>query len=172
MKAARGEGRGARGDEKAAAPGLLSPDIGIEARGTKSASPEDHSIRSHRDLLVWQRGIKLVERVFAMARNHADDARELVWQLHRAAISVPANIAEGRGRRGSREFSRFLSIARGSLMELDTLVEIGRRLHFFDSSITTPMETEIVELSRMIAALQRRLTPIHKSGGNDGSARS
>ncbi|MCM2314320.1 MAG: four helix bundle protein [Thermoanaerobaculia bacterium] len=121
---------------------------------------ENRPIRSHRDLLVWQRAMNLVEYVFKMAENLPHDARELAWQLHRAAISVPSNIAEGRGRRGSREFSRFLSIARGSLMELDTLVEIGRRLRFFESANASSVEAEIVELSRMIGTLQRRLTPI------------
>ncbi|MFA6954849.1 MAG: four helix bundle protein [Thermoanaerobaculia bacterium] len=126
---------------------------------------EVRPIRSHRDLLIWQRSIDLVDFVFAMAKNTPDDARELVWQLHRAAISVPSNIAEGRGRRGSREFSRFLSIARGSLMELDTLVEIGRRLRFFEPTSASSAENEIVELSRMIGTLQRRLTPIGTSEG-------
>lgn len=124
---------------------------------------ESSVIRSHRDLLIWQRAMNLVEYVFRMVENLPRDARELVWQLHRAAISVPSNIAEGRGRRGSREFSRFLSIARGSLMELDTLVEIGRRLRFFESASAFSVEAEIVELSRMIGTLQRRLTPMGKS---------
>ena len=124
---------------------------------------ETKPIRSHRDLLIWQRAMNLVEYVFKMAENLPRDARELVWQLLRAAISVPSNIAEGRGRRGSREFSRFLSIARGSLMELDALVEIGRRLRFFESASVSSVEAEIVELSRMIGTLQRRLTPMGKS---------
>jgi four helix bundle protein len=116
-------------------------------------------IKSHRDLIVWQRGVELVIRVFQETRWHDPDARDLVRQMRRAAVSVPSNIAEGRGRRGTRDFANFLGIARGSLMELDTLVVIASRLEMLDPSAANWIEREVRDTSNMITTLQRRLTP-------------
>ena len=87
--------------------------------------------RSHRDLKVWQEVIGLVEFIYQLTSSFP--AREqfgLTSQLRRAAVSVPANIAEGCARTGTKELLRFLSIAQGSLSELDTLVEVANRLGY------------------------------------------
>jgi len=124
-------------------------------------------IKSHRDLIVWQRGIDLVIRIFEGTKWHDPDARDLVRQMRRAAVSVPSNIAEGRGRRGVRDFANFLGIARGSLMELDTLVVIASRLGVLDQSLTEWIEQEVRDTSNMITTLQRRLTPFEKVSKDD-----
>jgi len=125
------------------------------------------SIRSHRDLRVWQRGVELVVRVFEGTKWHDPDARDLVRQMRRAAVSVPSNIAEGRGRRGVRDFANFLGIARGSLMELDTLVVIASRLGVLDPPLVEWVEQEVRDTSNMITTLQRRLTPFEKVSKDD-----
>jgi four helix bundle protein len=79
--------------------------------------------------------------------------------MRRAAVSVPSNIAEGRGRRRPNDFANFLGISRGSLMELDTLIEIASRLKLVSDETTQSLESEIVELLAMITVFQRRLTP-------------
>lgn len=117
------------------------------------------SIKNHRDLIVWQRGINLVVRIFEGTKWHDPDARDLVRQMRRAAVSVPSNIAEGRGRRGTRDFAHFLGIARGSLMELDTLVVIASRVGVLDRSLAEWIEQEVRDTSNMITTLQRRLAP-------------
>ena len=85
-------------------------------------------IRTYRDLVAWQKGMELVELVYEATRTFPDEERfGLVAQMRRSAVSVPSNIAEGFGRARKAEFRRFLEIARGSLFELQTHAELGRR---------------------------------------------
>ena len=87
--------------------------------------------RGHRGLKVWQEAIALVENVYAVTRSFPkEEMFGLTAQMRRAAVSVPANIAEGAARTGPKELARFVSIAVGSLSELDTHVEIARRLGY------------------------------------------
>lgn len=84
--------------------------------------------RNHRTLKAWQEAINLVDAIYSTtAEFPADERFGLTSQLRRAAVSVPANIAEGFARTGTRELLHFLSIASGSLSELDTLIEIAKR---------------------------------------------
>jgi four helix bundle protein len=92
-------------------------------------------IQSHRDLIVWQKSMHLVETVYSLAKEFPEDERyRLVHQTTRAAVSVPANIAEGHARGTRRDYAHFVSIARGSLMELETYVMIAERLGYADSA--------------------------------------
>ena len=87
--------------------------------------------RSHRSLKAWQKAIELVERVYAETKTFPkEEMFGLTSQMRRAAVSVPANIAEGAARSGTKELARFLSIAEASLSELDTHVEISLRLGY------------------------------------------
>ena len=90
--------------------------------------------RNHRSLKAWQKAVDLVEHVYADTRTFPkEELFGLTAQMRRAAVSVPANIAEGAARSGSRELVRFLSIAEASLSELDTHVEIAIRLGYLKS---------------------------------------
>ncbi|KRE96562.1 four helix bundle protein [Frateuria sp. Soil773] len=85
--------------------------------------------RPHEDLHVWQDAMHLVEAIYQFSSNFPDTERfGLTSQIRRAAISIPSNIAEGAGRRSRLEYQRFLSIARGSLSELDTQYQVAIRL--------------------------------------------
>ncbi|HET7092932.1 MAG TPA: four helix bundle protein, partial [Thermomicrobiales bacterium] len=87
--------------------------------------------QSYRDLIAWQKGIALVESVYQLTSGWpADERLGLVAQARRSAVSVPANIAEGSGRSGSREFRHHLSMAHGSLCELETHVIVAQRLGY------------------------------------------
>jgi four helix bundle protein len=78
-------------------------------------------VNSYKDLLVWQRGMDLVVTVYQItARLPASEQFGLISQMRRSAISVPSNIAEGYGRQATGEYRHHLSIARGSLLELET----------------------------------------------------
>lgn len=78
-------------------------------------------IKSHRDLIVWQKAMNLVEAVYkATSRFPKEETYALTSQVRQAVVSVPANIAEGQGRRLAKEYRYFLANARGSLLELDT----------------------------------------------------
>ena len=100
----------------------------------------------------------LVEAVYSMTKAFPDDERyRLVHQSTRAAVSVPANIAEGHARGARRDYANFVAIARESFMELETYVMIAGRLHYTRSEQTAGILERIAELSRMLTTLRQRL---------------
>lgn len=115
-------------------------------------------ISSHKDLKVWQESMDLVVEVYEMVKSFPnEEIFGLTSQIKRAAVSVPANIAEGAGRRGEKEWKRFLSIAQGSLSELETHLELSQRLQFIDN--LEPFFERIqfirVMISRLITSLKQ-----------------
>ena len=87
--------------------------------------------RKHHDLMVWREGMDLVTDIYRVTRSYPrDEIYGLTSQMRRAAVSVPSNIAEGAARTSSKEFLQFLSIARGSLSELETQIMISRNLDY------------------------------------------
>ncbi len=115
-------------------------------------------VRSHRDLVVWQRSIQLVKEIYRVSRYFPDTERYgLVSQLTRAAISVPANIAEGNARATRRDYAQFVSIARGSLAEVETYLIIAVELGYISSDEITALNQELDEIGRMLTALRIRL---------------
>lgn len=116
------------------------------------------SIESYRDLQVWQRGVALTERIYAVTQPFPPEEQfGLVAQLRRAAISIPSNIAEGWGRMSTGEFLRFLRIARGSLTEIETQVIVAHRLGFVDDKTRKGVLDETMVESKMLRALIRSL---------------
>ena len=88
-------------------------------------------MRSHRSLVAWQVGMELARECYRLTEDFPKAERfGLTAQIRRAAVSVPANIAEGCGRSSRGELRQFLSIARGSLKELETLLELATDLGF------------------------------------------
>ena len=123
-----------------------------------SLGPDASPVRCYRDLLVWQRAMGLVEATYRLAARLPSHERfELSSQLRRAAISVAANIAEGHGRASTKEFLWFLSVAKGSLMEVETLAIAAQRLGFTPPELTEQFLHGTAELSRMLAGLRRGL---------------
>jgi four helix bundle protein len=89
------------------------------------------NVKSHKDLKVWQESMDLVIQIYKLAENFPKhEVYGLSSQIRRAAVSIPSNIAEGAGRKGENEFTRFLYIALGSLSELETQLEISHRLGY------------------------------------------
>jgi four helix bundle protein len=116
------------------------------------------TIQSHRDLLVWQRSIDLVVECYRLTNKFPGDERfGLTSQLQRAAVSVAANIAEGRGRGTTNAFLNFLWIASGSLSELDTHLVIAEKLHYLSQQEVVSVQTKIEEVGRMLVGLRRSL---------------
>jgi four helix bundle protein len=117
--------------------------------------------QGHRRLVVWQRALELTMECYAIARSLPDiERRGLADQIRRAAASVPANIAEGNGQYYSRAYGRHLSIARGSLMELDTHLEIALRAGYIDYAATAKSFTLIDNVGRMLTRLSKAIAPI------------
>lgn len=86
-------------------------------------------MKGHRDLVAWQKGMRLVKDVYRVTRNFPrEEVYGLTNQLRRAAVSVPSNLAEGHGRLSRKEFRQFIGCARGSLLELETQLELRETL--------------------------------------------
>jgi four helix bundle protein len=112
--------------------------------------------RNHQELKVWQVGMDLAEACYRLsARLPKEDRYGLMSQMRRAAISVPANIAEGAARESTADFARFVSIARGSLSELETHIILAERLGLFGHRDDVHMM--IRGLRQMLSALRRAL---------------
>jgi four helix bundle protein len=115
--------------------------------------------RNHRSLKAWQQAIELVEHIYAETREFPkEELFGLTSQMRRAAVSVPANIAEGAARSGTKELVRFLSIAEASLSELDTHVEIARRLGYLkNDQLHREIDAVAALLMGLSASLKRKL---------------
>ena len=113
---------------------------------------------SHRDLKVWRIGIDLTETLYRLTADWPKHEQYgLVSQIRRAAVSVPANIAEGAGRRTKGEFRHFVGVARGSLAELETLLLVAHRLGYIDTATYEAVAGDLFELGRMATGLLRSL---------------
>jgi four helix bundle protein len=116
-------------------------------------------ISSYRDLHVWQKAVELVTDCYRISSKFPPDERfGLTSQLRRAAVSVPANIAEGHGRGTTKSFIHFLWIANGSLAELETHILIAERLGFVTREDTRPAFDAMLTIGRMLTGLRRSLS--------------
>ena len=108
--------------------------------------------RKHHELRVWQDGIQLVKLVYRHTESFLkSELFGLVSQMRRAAVSIPANIAEGAARSTRKEFAHFLTIARGSLSELDTFVILARELGYLtDPALQNSVEKLFGPLGSLI----------------------
>jgi four helix bundle protein len=124
-----------------------------------SREAEAAKIEWHRDLIVWQKSMDLAEQVYRLAEHFpASETYRLVTQITRAATSVPANIAEGHARGSRKDYANFLAIAKGSLMETETLVMLGVRLKYLQEAEAAVVLELITEISKMLTALRARLS--------------
>lgn len=115
---------------------------------------------SYRDLRVWKVSMEFVVRVYTETnRFPASEAYGLTAQLRRAAVSVPSNIAEGKGRLTDRDRSHFFSQARGSLLEMETQIEIAGHLHYFSEETAKSLLADAAQIGRMLNALIESVRP-------------
>lgn len=113
-------------------------------------------MRSHQNLRVWQTSMLLVEEVYCLTKLFPDTERfGLISQIRRAAVSVPSNIAEGAARGSLADYMRFLYIARGSLSELDTQMQLAERLGY--CQLTQPQQYLITNTFTQLGGLIKYL---------------
>ena len=113
---------------------------------------------NYEELEVWQKAMELVTRLYRVTGKFPrEEVYGLTSQLRRAAVSVPSNIAEGQGRKSTREFLNHLSIAKGSLMEVQTQVEIARRLTFMTQEQFQEIRKQTETIAKLLNGLIRAL---------------
>lgn len=116
-------------------------------------------VRHYKELVVWQRGIDLALACYDCSSHFpAEERFSLTQQIRRAAVSVPSNIAEGQGRFHRGEFLYHLSVARGSLQELETLLVIAERLEYVTTEKMERINALCTEVGRLLAGLKRALS--------------
>jgi len=116
------------------------------------------AIKSYRDLKVWEKAMDLVVESYRLTRLlPKSEAYGLVSQIQRAAVSIPANIAEGHGRDHLGDYLHHLSMAKGSLMELETHLLIASRLSYVSKNDLEPTFARTAELGRMLEGLSKNL---------------
>lgn len=111
-------------------------------------------VKNYKELRVWQNGVDLAELVYRVTSNFPQDERYgLTSQMRRAAVSIPANIAEGKGRESLNDYLHFLAISRDSLLELETHLVIAARLQFVSQEQTRLLQLKIEETIRPLNAM-------------------
>jgi four helix bundle protein len=114
------------------------------------------ALTSFRDLRVWQAGMDLVEQVYRLTQTlPKQEAYGLSAQMQRAAVSIPANIAEGYSRRYRAEYTQFVSISHASLAELETHIETAKRVDYVSVQQYTELLRQTDALSKQLRALQK-----------------
>ena len=115
-------------------------------------------MRPHENLDVWKKGMEFVVAVYKATETFPKEERfGLTSQLRRAAVSIPANIAEGAGRKSSKEFAYFLSNSQGSASEVETELLIASRLGYIGERSYTALRSALDEIGRMLTGLCRHL---------------
>ena len=115
-------------------------------------------MRPHEKLDVWKRSVEMVTQVYHATNGFpVDEKYGLTSQIRRAAISIPANIAEGSARKTGKEFCHFISIAQGSSSELETELLIACNLNYLPKQDYLNLKTEIENISRMLIGLSKYL---------------
>ena len=125
-------------------------------------------MRDFRELKVWEKAHLLALAVYkATAALPEREAYGLTSQMRRCAVSIPANIAEGCGRRGDAELARFLSIAMGSATELEYHLLLARDLGLIAAPPSTELSAHVVEVKRMLAGFLQKLNAPEAAGRAD-----
>ena len=115
-------------------------------------------VKSYKDLVVWQRSIELSLSIYRLSATFpAEERYGLTSQLRRAGVSIPSNIAEGYGRGTRKDYKQFLSIARGSTLEVQTQLIIAGELGYCDLDALAQVQSLSEEVSKMLYSLIQKL---------------
>lgn len=111
-------------------------------------------IKNYRDLIVWKKSMELVTKVYVVTKTFPkEETYGLIPQIRRSSISIPSNIAEGYGRHSTNDYVRFLQVARGSLYELQTQLEICLNLDYLSKQRFEEIYEQSREIERMLCSL-------------------
>ena len=116
-------------------------------------------MNSYRDLVVWQKSMEMVRLIYQLTNTFPkEELYSLTSQVRRSAVSIPSNIAEGYGRQHRLEYIRFLQIARGSLFELQTQMELAIMIGYLKREELITVDLLSVEIEKMLNSLIGKLT--------------
>ena len=116
-------------------------------------------MKSYRDLIVWQKTMTWVTLVYSLSSSITESEKfGLISQIRRSSVSIPSNIAEGYGRNYKKDYSRFLQIARGSLFECQTQIEIAINLNFISIDDCKEINELSIEIEKMLNSLINKLS--------------
>lgn len=111
-------------------------------------------VKTYRDLIAWQRSMELVRSVYEATRRWpSDEQYGLTSQVRRAAVSIPSNIAEGFGRRATKDYLRHLGFAYGSLLEAETQLQIASMLGYLPSQARDGLLAQCTECGKILNGL-------------------
>ena len=129
--------------------------------------PPPMSVKTYRDLVVWQKTMDFVAEVYRVIRKFPKEEQYgITSQLRRAAVSIPSNIAEGQGRQTTGEFRQFLGAARGFLLETETQILLSERLEYMDHKTADGLLEQASEVGRILNGLLSSLEGSHRSTGH------
>ena len=122
-------------------------------------------IQSYKELIVWQKSIRLVKEIFILTNKFPKaELYGIVAQMRRAAVSIPSNIAEGYGRRSTKSYAQFYAIAYGSALELETQSIIAKELNMAPKENFIASDNLLVEVSKMLNAMITKMRQLNTSG--------
>jgi len=126
--------------------------------------------KPHKKLYAWKAALDLVLALYSTTDRFPEQERfSLTSQIRRAALSVPSNIAEGAARQTKKEFINFLHMAQGSLSELDTELELAKRLGYLAEESWTKLDAQLERIDKMLSGLIRHLRNSRRSGQETNS---
>jgi four helix bundle protein len=115
-------------------------------------------MHNYNNLQIWQQAMDLVEEIYKLTASFPIEEKfSLVSQMTRAAVSIPSNIAEGAGRNSNKDFAHFISIAIGSLYELNTQIVLSERLGYINQSQSQELQKKLDNLQRKSVSFKSKL---------------
>ena len=115
-------------------------------------------MKNFKELIIWKKGIELVKSVYVISKSLPSEERfGMISQLTRAAVSIPANIAEGSSRNSGKDYARFLQIALGSAFEVQTYLVIAKEMNWSTSENLMPIELLVEEEIKMMHSFIKKL---------------
>jgi four helix bundle protein len=116
-------------------------------------------MKNFKELIIWKKGIELVKSVYALSKSFpAEEKFGMISQVTRAAVSIPANIAEGSSRNSEKDYARFVQIALGSAFEVQTYLIIAKEMHWSTEESINTIEALLEEEIKMMHSFIRKLT--------------
>ena len=130
----------------------------VNGLNNETVPKKNNTMHNYNNLQIWQQAMDLVEEIYKLTASFPIEEKfGLVSQMTRAAVSIPSNIAEGAGRNSDKDFAHFISIAIGSLYELNTQIVLSERLGYINQSQSQELQKKLDNLQRKSVSFKSKL---------------